>query len=50
MKRIYKLDGKIITLSQLLSELEIILLYSGDSSKFEELGISFEDIEETEEE
>lgn len=46
MKRIYKLNGEETPLDQILSYLEQELIYNGDTSKFEELGIDFEDIDE----
>lgn len=43
MERIYKLNGAETPLDQILSYLEQELIYTGDTSKFEQLGIDFED-------
>lgn len=46
MERIYKLNGEETPLDQILSYLEQELIYNGDASKFESLGIDFEDEED----
>ena len=45
IKRVYYLDNKETDLGAILEQLEYMLRYSGSTSEWEELGISFEDKE-----